>query len=123
MQQTLKLFRKMISSVFFSGTGPFKLDCFRKRCRPEWLCLILLIAVISDGRPAEAAEEKSVEALADGLEQGNTEVRRRAAQQLSRKGPDAVEALPSLIEALNDADRSVKRVSVQDYIKLCYSFP
>ena len=58
-------------------------------------------------QPAAQENGTTITQLADDLQSGNTPERRNAALALSELGPEAAEALPALILALDDGDEQV----------------
>ena len=62
---------------------------------------------------AAQAEGQDLKALYQAFDSDNPDVRRKAANELGKHGLEAAPAVPSLIEALADEDRSVQKAAVR----------
>lgn len=75
--------------------------------RTNWMGRVRWLVALALGCAATAAENPRTAALARDLESSDPKVRREAAYQLSRLGPEASSALPQLIKALGDDQQQV----------------
>ena len=70
----------------------------------RWALLLLTVCLC---QPSAQENGPTITQLSDDLQSGNTQERRNAALALSELGPEAAEALPALIPALDDGDEQV----------------
>ncbi len=82
------------------------------------LLTILALSVLLGGALYGQAQEprhdgKTVTGLTEKLRDNDVAVRRSAAEALLKFGPEAKQAIPSLIKALEDTDRLVRRRAVE----------
>jgi HEAT repeat protein len=76
------------------------------------LCLAITPVALLAQTNIPVASKSRVPALVNDLHNGTTpEVRRESALALGRIGPDAKEAVPTLIQALRDKDSSVRQAA------------
>ena len=75
--------------------------------------LIWLLCLPGPAATVAQDEGQDIGALYQAFDNSNPDVRRKAANEIGKQGIQAAPAVPSLIEALGDEDRSVQKAAVR----------